>query len=882
MTQYNWTPIRLVKKINKLLTRLRDYIMYHIEAKLLVLILSLSLIPFLILGGFLYYQQTKIKLVDLHNSLSTVAKIGAYNIDDWYNVHIRQLQDLASNSQIIAATKKIVSKKSTAEQKFSAELFLKDQLGVWTQGNNWLKEFVISRPSDGRVMFQTGIAFPWTTLSEQPHFKEAILGSIGLTGIVPSIESIKDEHGNYHVNVPTQFISIPLRGDAGLVGVLTARLNVFIVDAAISAYVKQYHSIDTYIVDENGVFLSKPLYMDRLLSLDRIKVRPELELHLTSPDTSAPTPLFKKIQTTQEDIPFLEFGAEKVAISELSPYPNYVGEPVVGAAARIGRLHWYFVSEISADEAFSQLRFIQFFLLASMLILLFFLVGVSILLSKTLTRSIKILTAGATEVANGRLSHRINFEKPIKQSRFMRTFFPLTSRLIRHAQDEIDTLGTVFNQMLDHLEVSIQQLELSKKDLSEKADALGKSNRYKTQFLAKVSHELRTPLNSMLVLSKLLFENKSLNLTEKQVEYAKTIYASGSELLVLINDILDFSKLEITQGQIKTTIEKITVADIKDYVQTHFGHVAAAKGLRLKTELNASAPEFMYTDSVRIHQILKNLLANACKFTPEGGEVSLMIGGVGSEVTFAVRDTGIGIAPDQQAAVFEAFSQADGSITRKFGGTGLGLTICLQLGGLLGGKIELESDLGNGSTFTLRLPVKREGDDCIESESEPKSMPEAAPVIVTPDILQLPLEPGIPVQNDSVSAHSHGFFQSSADPLPQDLFSGKTVIIVEPNIRYLFVFTGFLEERAITVISAKTLDDLQKILAEQTDRLPLFVDCDDRMLIALSGNVQLLSLLKQRAWTLIYSGGQPTDHLGATYVLSKPVDPSAVLKIILE
>jgi signal transduction histidine kinase/DNA-binding response OmpR family regulator/CHASE3 domain sensor protein len=254
------------------------------------------------------------------------------------------------------------------------------------------------------------------------------------------------------------------------------------------------------------------------------------------------------------------------------------------------------------------------------------------------------------------------------------------------------------NQMIAERNIEIQQ----------KAEQLEQSTRYKSEFLANMSHELRTPLNSILLLSRLLSENNEKNLSEEQIESAKVIQSSGNGLLSLIDEILDLSKIEA--GKMDVDISKVAIGEIVDDMRSLFDPIARDKKIELRFNLMQPLPQIIETDKLRLEQILRNLLSNAIKFTSEG-YVALDIVIAGSDdhpaVSFKVVDTGIGIPEDKQALVFEAFRQADGSTKRKYGGTGLGLSISRELSRLLGGHITLESTPGQGSTFTVTIPVTK-------------------------------------------------------------------------------------------------------------------------------------------------------------------------------
>jgi len=248
--------------------------------------------------------------------------------------------------------------------------------------------------------------------------------------------------------------------------------------------------------------------------------------------------------------------------------------------------------------------------------------------------------------------------------------------------------------------------------LRDQADQLILANRYKSEFLANMSHELRTPLNSILILSDQLRQNPAGNLTDKQTHHADIVYRAGSDLLQLINDVLDLSKIEA--GRMQLSIEPLNMQDLLIDLDASMRPLAESKGLNLyipQITAGSGVPQRVYADRVRLHQILRNLLSNAIKFTDQGQvQLSIAAGAMQSDgsmtIRFIVRDTGIGIDPAQHDHVFEAFQQIDGSTRRRFGGTGLGLVITRQLLHTMGGEIELDSALGQGSTFTASLPMR--------------------------------------------------------------------------------------------------------------------------------------------------------------------------------
>ncbi|MEY2934326.1 MAG: hypothetical protein RL033_5075 [Pseudomonadota bacterium] len=293
----------------------------------------------------------------------------------------------------------------------------------------------------------------------------------------------------------------------------------------------------------------------------------------------------------------------------------------------------------------------------------------------------------------------------------------------KELQQTNEQLGQKAQQLADQnaeVERKNQQIEQARRALEEKAEELALTSKYKSEFLANMSHELRTPLNSILILGQQLSDNPEQNLTGKQVEFARTIHSAGTDLLNLISDILDLSKIE--SGTVTVEPAEVFFNTLLETVARPFRHDAERRGLTFDVQLDPKLGRSLVTDQKRVQQVLKNLLSNAFKFTESGG-VRLNVTGVsagwGSEhpilrqgtsaVAFEVADTGIGIAPEKQKIVFEAFQQADAGTSRKYGGTGLGLAISRELSSLLGGEIQLRSTPGLGSTFTLYLPVKYVG-----------------------------------------------------------------------------------------------------------------------------------------------------------------------------
>ncbi|MGA5039668.1 HAMP domain-containing protein [Streptomyces capoamus] len=301
---------------------------------------------------------------------------------------------------------------------------------------------------------------------------------------------------------------------------------------------------------------------------------------------------------------------------------------------------------------------------------------------------------------------------------------------LQSSNAELEEKASLLAEQNRDIEAKNLQIEQARQELEARAQQLSLASKYKSEFLANMSHELRTPLNSLLILAQLLAQNPSRNLTPKQVEYAGIIHSAGSDLLQLINDILDLSKVEA--GKMDVTPERVPLRQLIDYVEATFRPMTTQKSLDFTVTTAAGAPADLLTDDSRLRQILRNLLSNAVKFTEQGGvelrvepapddEVPSGVLRGGTIVAFRVKDTGIGIPEQQLETIFGAFQQADGTTSRKYGGTGLGLSITREIAHLLGGAVTVDSTPGQGSTFTLFLPVARDDfEEALRNRPVPK------------------------------------------------------------------------------------------------------------------------------------------------------------------
>jgi signal transduction histidine kinase/ActR/RegA family two-component response regulator len=385
------------------------------------------------------------------------------------------------------------------------------------------------------------------------------------------------------------------------------------------------------------------------------------------------------------------------------------------------------------------------------------------------------------------------------------------------------------------------------------AQELEESNRYKSEFLANVSHELRTPLNSILLLSKLLAQDGGRALSEEQVKQAQVIHRAGTDLRTLIDNILDLSRIEARKTVLK--LESVDLPRLLDGLMDLVKPQFAAKGLDLELIIDPSAPRQVVCDPDRLSQILKNFLSNAVKFTAQGGVTVTLSENRQPDadrrpVRISVRDTGIGIPSEKHAAVFEAFQQADGSTSRRYGGTGLGLTISRELARLIGARIELESTEGRGSTFSLLLPASMESREPEELLQQSAGSKESAP-------------------------HA---------PLPRADLGQKRVLVVDDDVRNLLALTPMLEGWGLEVTGAGDGREALETLAEEPDFDLILMDI---MMPTLDGYETMRRIRAEPRYrhipvVALTAKAAAEDQraclaAGANAYLAKPVDPERLL-----
>nr|WP_155041834.1 response regulator [Paracoccus litorisediminis] len=363
-----------------------------------------------------------------------------------------------------------------------------------------------------------------------------------------------------------------------------------------------------------------------------------------------------------------------------------------------------------------------------------------------------------------------------------------SERRLSAQQAELEQQNAQLESQTQQLEEQRDALARSRRQLVGQAETLAKESRYKSEFVANMSHELRTPLNALLIMARLLADNREHNLSDEQVRWADTIESSGRDLLALINDILDLAKIEA--GKLDINVETLSPAGVARGLVRKFEDQARSKGLELRVDIHSDLAEFR-TDPARLDQILRNFLSNALKFT-ERGHITIRVDERGGETCFAVEDSGIGIAASEQESIFEAFRQADGTISRRYGGTGLGLSISRELAELLRGRITVESSPGQGSTFTLTLP------------RDIAPVGEAAPRSAEPLPVKIDTPPRLQADAIELETATLGDIVDDRDAIET---GDRVILLVEDDIAFARLLLDLTRELGFRAVVVGTADD---------------------------------------------------------------------------
>ncbi|WML51734.1 response regulator [Neobacillus sp. PS3-12] len=474
------------------------------------------------------------------------------------------------------------------------------------------------------------------------------------------------------------------------------------------------------------------------------------------------------------------------------------------------------------------------------------------------------------------IGNRMQVKKLLQESQALTEELQSQSEELQQQQEELRVINEELEKQYKNSEMKKEELEKISAALEEKAQELALTSQYKSEFLANMSHELRTPLNSLLILAQMLMEKKNENLTEKQLQYIQTIHSSGNDLLHLINEILDLAKVEA--GKIEIILGEVPLERIITFVDRNFSPLARQKNLEFTIFADGDLPDSIYTDEHYLNQILSNLISNAYKFT-ENGCISFIIGLNKSFsdnkqiISFTVADTGIGISKDKQELIFHAFVQADGTTSRKYGGTGLGLSISREFAHLLGGFIDLNSEEGAGSSFTLNLPIH----ELKESRKNDSVLLETATALFEEEGSLIGWE----------ELHSEQNLNDGELDREYSLINGKKILIVDDDMRNIYALSSALEEYEIEVLFAESGIEGIEVLQENPDIDLILMDI---MMPEMDGFEAMRKIRKKpqfQGLPIIAITAKAMKHnreecieAGASDYISKPIDLDQLFSLI--
>lgn len=398
--------------------------------KIITVHLLLSLIPIILISGYLYFDKINAETKNLEDKLIFASETGANNMVLWVSERKNNVNDIAKNDLIIAETKKLLDDNINEEQSFIAKFNLEKQLQTSVNTYEWLDELIISNPNTGNVIFSTNIFYPKINFVEEDHFQQALGGKTVVSEIFPSDVVLKNEFGEYEKDIPTLLISAPITGEVGIEGILTARVNIFALKPDIEQLVKDFETVDYYLIDSYGYFISESKFHDELLEKNLIKKRPQLELKIVEPSSNEFTKLFQNVNNDG-------------TFADLTGYTNYMGNDVIGSISPITNTNWYFVVEFDKKEAFFDIQKLEIVLQSVIIFIIIAMVIISILFANTLINPISHLTQIIKKID---LNKSWNFTDELEKFNHGRT-------------DEISVLYNSFKSMAASIKQSTNALK---------------------------------------------------------------------------------------------------------------------------------------------------------------------------------------------------------------------------------------------------------------------------------------------------------------------------------------------------------------------------------------------------------------------------------------
>ncbi len=624
--------------------------------QLLILFLIVSLISVAIISAIFYVSQINSQREQLSIILESVSQIGSDNISKWLDERKINVQNLAEARLFITSVKDLGNPELSSQEIFQSRLEL-ERFSIYAHNSwYWLEGLKISDPNNGEMIFEFRDA-PTANLREQQHFINALNGNIGLSEIYSSEEPIINEFGEYEKDVPTLLISAPIYSDVELEGVLTVRVNVFKIDTGVIKYVTDFHSGDAFMVNSDGLLLSRSAFPQDIVNF--VERRPELELRVFDPKNQELTKLF---QSADKNKP----------ITIVDGYNDYRGTQVIGSINQIQDTDWFFIFEIDEAEAYQEFVVLQILVGYTLSILAIVVFGTSLHFSKTFARPIIDLKESAEEISSG------NLDSPIKAK----------------GSYEIVKLSESMDQM--------------RKTIKKQLEELKETDRAKTEFLNMISHEFKNPLGPIIGFSKGLQKPKLYGeLNSKQLDVLKKISTNAEGLQSMIAELLDIQNLEL--GTMEFDYGKFKVDELMREVCKKFESKIIERKIQLVNKTQNSI--VIQSDELKIKQVLSHLIDNAIDFVPkENGKIEICVQEADDSVSFFVKDNGVGIPKEKQENLFKKFYQVSQGHTREHGGVGLGISICKGIVEGLGGKIWVESEPGKGTAFYFNIPNMGEGE----------------------------------------------------------------------------------------------------------------------------------------------------------------------------